>query len=256
MNISVIIPYYNCSDIIERTLFSICRQTLLPKEVIIVDDCSDKLHSLEFLKKDSSIFPFELIVICHEINKGAPAARNTGIKASKYDYIAFLDSDDCWVEDKLEKQLKFINDFDLLYSNYSSTKDLIEKSSKYTTINTVDYFHILKKNLSPVTLLVKKESVVLFDERFRRCDDFKMSIEALSKGLKIGFLNCDLSYGFKNSIGESGLTGSLVKMSMSFIKACLYLIYEQPKLLFKICPFILFEFIKFPIRCLKVYLKK
>jgi hypothetical protein len=83
-----------------------------------------------------------------------------------------------------------------------------------------------------------------------------MSIEALSKGLKIGFLYSDLSYGFKNSIGESGLTGSLVKMSASFITACIYLILEQPNLFFRIFPFIIFEIFKFPFRCLKKYLLK
>jgi glycosyltransferase involved in cell wall biosynthesis len=228
----------------------------MPKEVIIVDDCSDEVHSSKFLLVNGSVFPFELIVICHVANKGAPAARNTGIKAAKYDYIAFLDSDDCWVEDKLEIQSKLFNNFDLLYTNYCSTKDLISESSKSYTVRSVNFLHILKKNLSPVTLLVRKECVVFFDERFRRCDDFKMSIEALSKDLNIGFVDSDLSYGFKNSIGDSGLTGSLVKMSMSFIQACLYLIYEQPKLMFKILPFVLFEFIKFPIRCLRVCLRR
>ncbi|MEY3811472.1 MAG: hypothetical protein RIT11_550 [Pseudomonadota bacterium] len=255
MEISVVIPCFNCSDIIERTLMSICKQTLLPKEVIIIDDCSDESHSLEFLIESRSKYPFQLIVINHDENKGAPAARNTGIKATQYDYIAFLDSDDYWVEDKLEKQSKIIRDFDLIYCNYSETMQSIDYTkSSYQNVKIVGYFHILKKNLSPVTLLMKKSTNLFFDERFRRCDDFKMSIEALDQGLKIGFLDVDLAYGFKRSIGSSGLTGSLTKMSISFIKACLVIIYERPHLIFKITPFILFELLKFPIRCLKVFI--
>ena len=104
-----------------------------------------------------------------------------------------------------------------------------------------------------MTLLVKKSSIIMFDERFRRCDDFKMTIEALAEGRKIGFIDIDVAYGFKRAIGGGGLTGSLTKMSISFLKACLILIYERPILIFRIIPFVIFELIKFPIRCLKVY---
>lgn len=254
MDISVIIPYYNSSEIIERTLESIKDQTYLPKEVIIVDDCSINSYDLGFIEKNKAYYPFELEIIRHKHNKGAPAARNTGIKASKFEFVAFLDADDCWVEDKLERQIKAIGDFDLLYSNYSETKDVLDfKKNESAILKKVGYTHVLRKNLSPVTLLVKKSSIIFFDERFRRCDDFKMSIEALASGHKIGFLDIDVAYGFKRSIGEGGLTGSLTKMSLSFIKACLVLIYERPKNFFRILPFIIFELLKFPIRCLKVY---
>lgn len=254
MDISVIIPFYNSSDLIERTLESITQQTYLPKEVIIVDDCSVNRLDVDFIKSKNLVCPFELVIIYHEINKGAPAARNTGIKAAKYDYIAFLDADDCWVSDKLQKQIEVINDFDLLYANYSETEDRIDfKKGRPVVIEKVGYLRILNKNLSPVTLLVKKESIIMFDERFRRCDDFKMSIEALATGKKVGFLDLDVAYGFKRSIGEGGLTGSLTKMSFSFLKACLVLILEQPKLVLRMLPFIIFELVKFPIRCLKVF---
>lgn len=257
MDISVVIPYYNSSTIIEKTIESIKFQTHLPKEVIIVDDCSDIEHNLDFIVRKKLFYPFEIVIIHHKINKGAPAARNTGIRKSKYDYIAFLDADDCWVADKLEKQISVISNFDLLYSNYVNTEDLVDlKKIKYAIIKEVGYMHILKRNLSPVTLLVKKSSIIMFDERFRRCDDFKMSIEALADGRKVGFYDIDVSFGFKEAIGEGGLTGSLTKMSLSFIKACLFIIYERPKLFFKILPFIVFELIKFPIRCLKIYIAR
>ena len=256
MEISVIIPYFNSSEFIERTLDSVKKQIYLPKEVIIVDDFSSNSHSLNFINENKLSYPFELVIIRHNENKGAAAARNSGIKVAKYDYIAFLDADDCWVDSKLKNQIELIGNFDLLYSSYSETKDLInDKKNSENVINT-KYFQILKKNLSPVTLLVKKTSLVMFDERFRRCDDFKMSIEALATGRKIGFIDLDVAYGFKRAIGGGGLTGSLSKMSFSFIKACLTIIYERPKLIFKITPFIVFEMIKFPIRCLKVFILK
>lgn len=255
MGISVVIPYYNSSDIIERTLESVKNQTYLPKEVIIIDDCSDTIHSLDFITKKDFFYPFELIIIKHKENLGASAARNTGIKASKQDYIAFLDADDCWIEKKLEIQIGLIGNFDLLFCNYCESKSDINeiKLNNAKTIKPVNYFQILKKNLSPVTLLVKRKSIIMFDARFRRCDDFKMSMEALAEGRSLGYLDLDVSYGFKKSIGGGGLTKSLSKMSLSFLKACIYIIYERPKMFFTVLPFIFFEIIKFPIRCLKVY---
>ena len=66
MNISVVIPYFNSSAIIARTLDSVKNQTYLPKEVIIVDDCSDSLNSLDFIKDNRFFYPFEVIILHHE----------------------------------------------------------------------------------------------------------------------------------------------------------------------------------------------
>ncbi|SMO61516.1 glycosyltransferase family 2 protein [Solitalea koreensis] len=256
IDVSVIIPYYNANHCIERALSSINEQSFLPKEVIIVDDCSDEACSLKFIEEKKSLYSFEIKLLYHKNNLGASAARNTGIREARCLYVAFLDADDCWIEEKLEIQLKRIGEYDLLYSHYSESKSQINQGKINQELighKEVSYFDILKKNLSPVTLLAKRESLIFFDERFRRCDDFKMSIEALANGLKVGFLDFDVSYGFKKAIGESGLTKSLVKMSISYLKACAYLIIEYPKLIFTMPLFILFEVFKFPIRCLKVY---
>jgi len=99
--------------------------------------------------------------------------------------------------------------------------------------------------LSPVTLIAKRSSILLFDPRLRRCDDFKLSIEALLNGQKIGFLNFYSSYGFKKAIGESGLTGSIIKMSLSFIYANILLIYNYPKFVLWGSAFIILNLLSF-----------
>ncbi|MGA6119749.1 glycosyltransferase family 2 protein [Sphingobacterium anhuiense] len=256
MEISVVIPHYNSSELLLLALQSVSRQTYLPKEVIIVDDCSNPSHIVSLNHMATLNFPFSLTIYYSDYNQGAPAARNRGVRESTYSYIAFLDSDDCWLDDKLALQKQAIGNFDFLYGNYKSFINSINFQRDLIEAYPVDYLHILRKNLSPVTLLLKKCSFIPFDERLRRCDDFKMSIEALSKGRRIGFVDLDLAHGFKNSIGGGGLTGSLLKMSSSFIKACFILIYEQPRLSFYMIIFIFFEMVKFPIRCLKVFLRK
>lgn len=108
--ISVVVPYYNGEDWIARSLSSILSQTLLPSEVLVIDDGSKSPLTREDIK---DIMEMEAVrrravnlkIIRHAVNRGIPAARNTGIKASSGEWIAFLDQDDEWDSKKLERQM-------------------------------------------------------------------------------------------------------------------------------------------------------
>lgn len=106
--ISVIIPTYNRADLLPRTIDSVINQTYKDWELIIVDDKStDNTRSViqEYIKKDNRIKGIFL-----EKNSGGPAhPRNIGIENAKGEYIAFLDSDDEWLPNKLEKQVDLFN---------------------------------------------------------------------------------------------------------------------------------------------------
>ncbi|MCD6154734.1 MAG: glycosyltransferase [Candidatus Verstraetearchaeota archaeon] len=100
--VSVIIPCYNGEKFIGEAIESVLNQTYQNFEIIIVDDGStdgSKSVIKTFLKDP------RIKLIEHERNKGIPAARNTAIKASKGEFIAFLDQDDLWYPEKLEKSL-------------------------------------------------------------------------------------------------------------------------------------------------------
>ncbi len=112
--VSVIIPSYNASPFIKEAIQSIQSQTYTNWEMIIVDDVSkDNTRELikEEIKKDGRIQLIEL-----QENGGAAIARNTGINCAKGKYIAFLDSDDLWLPEKLEKQVAFMQNNDLAFS--------------------------------------------------------------------------------------------------------------------------------------------
>ena len=105
--VSVVIPTFNREDFIEQCVVSALKQSKTPDEVIVVDDGSsdktwDILRALGFSASEEKRNSLRYIF---QRNKGVSAARNLGIKASKYNYIAFLDSDDVWLEKKLEKQI-------------------------------------------------------------------------------------------------------------------------------------------------------
>ena len=116
--VSIITPTYNCGRYIEETIKSVINQTYKNWEMIIIDDCStDNTKSIveEYQKKYSNIIYHIL-----EKNSGAAVARNIAIKMAKGKFIAFLDSDDLWHEEKLEKQINFMkqNDYNFTYTNY------------------------------------------------------------------------------------------------------------------------------------------
>lgn len=100
-SVDVVIPAYNASRFIAETIQSVLNQTYLPRKIIIVDDGSTD-NTVEIIKS----FKSELIELISVENSGVSRARNIGIKASKADYIAFLDADDIWEPGKLEAQLR------------------------------------------------------------------------------------------------------------------------------------------------------
>jgi glycosyltransferase involved in cell wall biosynthesis len=99
--VSVIIPTYNRAKLLNRAIQSVLKQTYDNLELIIVDDNSDDDTDALI----ASIKDDRLCYIKHDANKGASAARNTGIKRASGEYIAFLDSDDEWLTTKLEEQV-------------------------------------------------------------------------------------------------------------------------------------------------------
>ncbi len=106
--VSIITPVYNCEKLIKETIKSVQEQTYKNWEMILVDDCStDKSEEIinEFAQKDDRIKYFKL-----EENSGAAIARNCALEKSNGRFIAYLDADDLWRENKLEVQIKFMLD--------------------------------------------------------------------------------------------------------------------------------------------------
>lgn len=102
-NISVVIPTYNRQNTIERCLDSVLNQTFPAYEIIVVDDGSND-RTLEIINQKYG----KQVKIIKQNHKGAQAARNAGIKSATGEYIAFLDSDDEWVPNKLELQAQVL----------------------------------------------------------------------------------------------------------------------------------------------------
>jgi len=144
--VSIITPSYNSEKYISETIASVLAQTYKNWEMIIVDDVStdDSLQIIEqYVQKDSRIK-----LIRSKGNVGPSGARNRAIKEANGNYIAFLDSDDVWFPEKLEKQINFLTENSLVvtYSAYET----MDKNSKYINTRniqtTITYNDMLKSN--------------------------------------------------------------------------------------------------------------
>lgn len=127
--VSIIMPSYNTAGYIKETIESVISQTYEDWELIIVDDCStddtDKIVS-HFLKDE------RISYIKNEKNSGAAVSRNRALREARGKWIAFLDSDDLWLPEKLEKQIRFMkeNDFHFSYTNYIEIDEKSESNGR------------------------------------------------------------------------------------------------------------------------------
>lgn len=115
--VSIIMPSYNTGEYVEETIESVLKQTYTNWELLFVDDFStdDTISKMEKYREDARIR-----IIKGEKNSGAAVCRNKALREAKGKWIAFLDSDDLWMPDKLSKQIEFMekNEYVFSYTNY------------------------------------------------------------------------------------------------------------------------------------------
>lgn len=194
--VSVIIPMYNAEQYIEETLLSLKNQTFKSFEVIIVDNASTD-NSIFVAQKMSSYFN-RFLIIQSDYNSGGPAKpRNIGVEKSTAEYIAFLDSDDLWHEEKLSKQIEFMLNYKLNFSSTSISR--IDNTSKpyVKNINSLMMdmkvenmelnklrFQLFKYNFITLSsTLIKKELLEIFseDDSFMGVEDYRLWLMIMEK---------------------------------------------------------------------------
>jgi len=144
--ISIITPSYGSEKFISQTIESVIAQIYQNWEMIIVDDVSpDNSNEIieSYMKKDSRIKLIKL-----EKNSGPAVARNRAIKEAQGRYIAFLDADDLWMPEKLEKQIDFMqkNNLSFTYSAYKLVDEEDNKKGTFIPPENISYKSILKTN--------------------------------------------------------------------------------------------------------------
>lgn len=186
--VSIITPCYNSSEFIQETIRSVQQQTYSNWQLLLIDDCSaDNSVALikEIAEKDQRI-----TLIQNEVNLGAAETRNKGLEAAKGRYIAFLDSDDLWASDKLEKQLDFLNSnaYPIAFTAYN----LVDENGKplnqtIQTVKVLDYHSYLKNTIIGMSTSIIDTEITGREFKFaniRTRQDTFLWISLLRTGLK------------------------------------------------------------------------
>ena len=210
--VSIIMPTYNCAKFIGKTIESVIAQTYENWELIIVDDCSkDNTEEVVSKYKDNRIKYHRL-----ENNSGAAVARTEAMKKARGSYMSFLDSDDLWKKDKLEKQLEFMNknNYNFTCTEYEQIDEEGNKLNKVIKVKKrADYNRILLD--CPVgnsTVMYNVEKLGKFEvPNIRKRNDDALWLQILKKEKYIyGMPDLLMEYRIRsNSISSNKL--SLVK---------------------------------------------
>lgn len=183
--VTIITPSYNSSPFISDTINSVINQTYQNWEMIIVDDASkdDSVNKILSLTKDDK----RINLISLPNNVGAANARNIALRKAKGRFIAFLDSDDIWYNNKLEKQLKFMlkNDYGFTFSSYET---LLEDGTNTGHIiqvpKNINYYQYLKNTIiGCLTVVIDKEKIGYFEmPDIKSSHDMALWLIILKKG--------------------------------------------------------------------------
>ena len=194
--VSVVIPCYNRSGVIGRSISSVFAQSYEYVEIIVVDDYSADSSSLTKVVKSFNDERLQLIV--HDCNLGGAAARNTGVRAAKGKYIAFLDSDDEWFPEKLEKQLEAIGEYTnphlVIYTQSTvmttqgglSKKSVMPKRAIGANQSMGDYLFVDPGFLQTSSILVSREIAlkVQFNSELGRHQDYDLLLRLEAEGCR------------------------------------------------------------------------
>jgi len=215
--ISVIIPAYNAARSIARSLDSVLGQTLTDFEILVVNDGSPDTDAFEAALSNYR----ERVTYIRQENRGAAAARNTGIKAARGEFLAFLDADDLWLPNYLEAQMDALRKVgaDVVYCDALIVGSSLLKGRTFIGLAptrcevTPESLLSVDVGLLTSALIAKKKAVLdagLFDETILRGHDFDLWLRIAQKRFKFA---CNRQILAHYTVSDSGLSGNAVKQT-------------------------------------------
>lgn len=214
--VSIIMPAYNCEKYVVEAIESVINQTYSNFELLVIDDGSkDSTLQIinDFAEKDNRIKALQ-----NEKNSGVSATRNRGISIAEGNWIAFLDSDDIWEEEKLEKQMNYAkeNDADFIFTGSSY---IDEEGKPYSGIfevpEKVSYRKLLRHNvITCSSVLVKKkyfENIKM--EKDEMHEDYAVWLRILKLGISAYGVNEPLLIYRISRNSKSGNKMKTIKMT-------------------------------------------
>lgn len=226
-NLSVVIPVYNNMDIINTLTQKLTFLSQNYSEILVIDDCSSDstYETIKNFLNDNNLKNIQ--VFKNEINKGPSYSRNVGLKKATEEYIAFLDSDDDWHPQKIEIQIKLMQEHNV---KICGTMHGVIGINELDTMKSIDYMKLDKIPFSivkwpkilfispfatPSVIVDKTLTNYLFDENIRYSEDYNLWKRITYKHKAIKIL-LPLTYTFKHDYLSDGnsLSSNLKKMQL------------------------------------------
>lgn len=220
MTYSVVIPTYNSFETLTRAINSCLTQSIPPTEIILVDDASTDImpENLSFLIHQNSIIKYFRM----EINRGVSYARNFGWSQCHTDLVAFLDSDDEWIKEKMKcciQAMELNPNVDLLwhpYQYYSSTMD--NNDFKIPKLKTTHFYQLLYHSpIATCSIVLRNKIETRFDDSMRHCEDHDFLLRT-SYRYKVDCLPMTLAIVHRQINSPGGLSGDIWKMRKGELK--------------------------------------
>lgn len=220
--VSVVIPCYCCSETIGRALASVTSQTILPREVILVEDgSSDGGKTLDALRRIANECgdAFVVVVVTLRQNSGAASARNRGWDVASQPYIAFLDADDAWHPKKLEIQYgwllahpeqRLVGHAHVLKQEGNCNWGEPEREIRAFPVRRSR--SLLANPFATRTVMLSRDLPFRFKEGKRYSEDYLLWLQIILSGYPAAYIELPLASSYKAAYGEGGLSANLWSM--------------------------------------------
>jgi glycosyltransferase involved in cell wall biosynthesis len=256
--VSTVVPCFCCGKTIERAVASVAAQTVLPAELVLVDDASgDGTRSL--LLEIAARFPVGWVkLVLLDKNVGVASARNAGWAVASQPFVAFLDSDDAWHPQKIEIQFDYMqahpevalcgHAFRLLKNatlpDWSIGENLPSVVGKWEMM--------LKNQIVTPSVMVRRDIPHRFLAHQRHMEDHMLWMCVVCDGLGVARLKSELAAIYKRPFGVTGLSSQVWLMARSDVSNYLRLFQRRSVSLFEFLLLMLFSIVKL-VRRLLIY---
>lgn len=227
-SVSCVIPCYNCAGTLLRAVQSVQAQSVPVHEIILVDDCSTD-GTRDLIEQLSAEDP-RIVSLYMETNAGPSRARNAGWDIATSRFIAFLDSDDSWHEQKVELQLRlFEARTDLAISGHIALVEGEVGWRKQYDLDDADLCALVRPVVgrsllvrtpwSTPTVMVRRDLGFRFDENQQEAEDLLLWARILMSGHVGQRLELPLALLYKPRYGAGGLSGNLWRMQKGVLRS-------------------------------------
>lgn len=256
--VSVVVPCYKCDLTIDRAVRSVASQTLLPKEVILVDDGNGETTNALLRSIALAYSEGWVRIVTLSDNAGVASARNAGWDVATQELIAFLDADDAWHPRKIEMQFQYMQEHPevslcghthLLSSSPATSHEV---TAGYAVSQVKRWDLLLSNQFITPSVMLRSTDVSRFLTGRRHMEDHLLWLEILSRGGRIDKLMVPLALIFKQPFGVAGLSSELWSMEKGDLENYFHLYASRYLTGWELCLLTVFSLLKF-VRRLTVY---